>query len=164
MKPDHFRFAFLIALAALVAVGCGAKSPAEPASSKSVASRTAEFMGKVARVVNGQMALITSCMNAHAKPGTDGFVVVKFTIRPSGETQGPSITKDTIGNERLAKCVAAAPQYWHFPPPTDGENNVIHYKFVFTVPPEDAGAPSVSNPGGSAAGAMSAPTPEQATP
>ena len=118
----------------------------------------------VRKVVHDQIGMIVQCTNTYGRPGESGKFGMKFIIRAAGNVTDAEIVGSTLANERLEKCILAAPQYWHFPPPDGGGIVIVTYPFAIEMPAEDAGAPSVSHPGESAAGATPASAPEQATP
>jgi TonB family protein len=163
MKLKTLLLLLAFSLAALVASGCGAaEPPTEPVKPGIIRGSLSKAV--IRKVVHAQIGMIKQCANTYGRPGESGKLGIKFIIRAAGNVTDAEIVGSTLANERLEKCVLAAPQYWHFPPPDGGGIVFVTYPFTIEMPAEGGAAPSVSHPGGSAAGATPAPAPEQATP
>ena len=83
-------------------------------------------------VVRGHADQVRACYERElpAHPKLRGKVAVKFTIRPSGGVAEARVTRSTVSNPRLEKCISGRVRTWIFPKPTGGGSVSVTYPFV----------------------------------
>lgn len=66
-------------------------------------------------------------------PELGGRVTVKFTISPTGDVIGASVTKSTLNNTKVESCMQRKIQRWVFPAPKGGGIVQVNYPFNFAT-------------------------------
>jgi TonB family protein len=144
MRSKRFCLA-LVPLLVAIASGCGAaEPPTEPVKPGIIRGSLSKAL--IRQVIHGQIAMIEQCADAYARPGGHGLIAVEFIIGTTGEITDAKIVESTLANERLEKCILAAPQYWHFPPPDGGGIVIVTYPFEISMPAEDSDPPTETKP------------------
>ncbi|PRP90216.1 Vault protein inter-alpha-trypsin [Enhygromyxa salina] len=98
----------------------------------------------IRRVVRAHLNEVRSCYNAGLarNPDAAGRVEVQFRIAGSGEVSSSSVTGNTLGDDQVGSCIAAAVRRWKFPKPRAGAAVVVKYPFI--LEPEARSSPRSS--------------------
>jgi len=78
-------------------------------------------------------ACYTEFLNADPKPEvTEGQIKVDWQVESDGKVISPEVVTSEINHPVLEQCLIARVQKWKFPPPPpNGQNTYIVYKFFF---------------------------------
>lgn len=111
---------------ALLSLGCviparGAHEPATPAA-KTV-DPAQETPARLAAIKRCYEELLTR------KPTAKGKLVLVWTIKTDGHTEGARIESDTVGDTTLGSCLVGLLAGWTFPAPT--EPVTVSFPFFF---------------------------------
>ena len=88
----------------------------------------------IRRIVRAHINEVRSCYNAELtkEPTLEGRVAINFVITPTGKVGSSVVEDDTMGNAKVAKCIAKAVKRWKFPKPRGGGNVVVTYPFIMS--------------------------------
>ncbi len=65
-------------------------------------------------------------------PALKGKLIAAFTVAPDGKVKEATISKNELGDEKVAECLAEKIKGWKFPESLEGEESIVAaYPFVF---------------------------------
>ena len=107
-----------------------------PAAVSGRGSKAANRKGSViTKVLNSHLPAIEYCYQKVAKlnPNLKGEVTVRFTITPNGRTKGVKVTRNTMRNRDVERCIVKRVRGWaDFPKIDKNEGDVtVQQKYVF---------------------------------
>ena len=113
--------------------GLGQKGSSDVQISSSEAVIVGYDKELVRRVVHSHHSQLRYCYESELvrNPNMNGKLTVKWVIGSGGSVTQVNVLGNTLGNQKVANCVAARVKSWNFPPPKGGGIAVVTYPFVF---------------------------------
>lgn|GEM_PF-2406929 len=86
----------------------------------------------VRRIVRAHINEVYRCyaLGLGRRPRLRGRVAVDFTIGPDGRVSKVKISRSSLGDKRVERCIAAAVRRWQFPKPRGGAEVRVTFPFV----------------------------------
>lgn len=80
------------------------------------------------KVISQHRSDIEGCIKVE---GSQGEIIVKWTIDATGNVPNAFVTESTMGNPSVEACLVKSIQHWRFPAPKNGGVVIVSYPFVF---------------------------------
>lgn len=86
----------------------------------------------IRRVIRSHRDQIKYCYSKELtrNPNLTGKVSVKFTISPEGYVQQANVSKTTLRNAAVERCICQKIRTWKFPEPKGGGIVIVNYPFI----------------------------------